>query len=362
MSTPSLQLRYSASVWQTTQGQSPTANTSAMPVSFASPAWPAMRSSTSPDGRVHSLSGSTMGTTWSLRLSNPDFLPLAPVQALVQSTLEGITAQMSHWAPDSDITRWSQLPAGHTATLPPELGHVLDAAAHWHHASCGAYDPSMGALVNLWGFGPRPAPHAPHSGLIPSNSAIAHAQQHCGWQRLHWDSAQRQLTQPGGVQLDLSGIAKGYAVDAVADALQRAGWAHGLLEIGGELKAWGQRPNGTPWHVALGTHNHNTLPLAHGALATSGDHWHAFEHQGQRYAHTLDPRTGWPVANAMASVTVWHAQCMHADALATVLTVLGAEGGWHFAQQHHIAAALQSHAHGPRRYTDAWRQQWPTPT
>ena len=191
----------------------------------------------------------------------------------------------------------------------------------------------------------------------------------CGHQRLQWQPQQRQLLQPGGLQLDLSGIAKGFAVDWVAERLREAGWEHALLEIGGELRAWGRRPGGQPWRVAVagvaGGDGGEPLavPLADGALASSGDHWHVFTHGGRRYSHTLDPRTGQPVAHALTSVTVFHAECMHADALATVLTVLGPQAGWAFALQQRVAAVFHSHPdaarpRGLRRCTPAWQERF----
>ncbi|MFT3815414.1 MAG: FAD:protein FMN transferase [Acidovorax sp.] len=354
-------LRYGALAWR-----QPAA---AARASFAADAWQPAAPHARQDGSLQSLGGATMGTTWSLRLVNPGYLPLEPVRALVQETLDAVIAQMSNWEPDSALGRYNAAAPGTWHTLPPEFAAVLDAALHWARACGGAWDPTVGALVSLWGFGPRPDPHAPHAplgGQPPEPAAIAAALRRCGHQRLQWQPATRRLLQPGGLQLDLSGIAKGFAVDWAAQRLQQAGWEHALLEIGGELRAWGQRPGGQPWRVAVaGAAGGETLavPLADGALASSGDHWHAFEHGGRRYSHTLDPRTGQPVAHALTSVTVHHAECVHADALATVLTVLGPQAGWSFALEQDIAAAFHSHpdaAHpqGRRRCTPAWEQRF----
>ena len=136
------------------------------------------------------------------------------------------------------------------------------------------------------------------------------------------------------------------------------GWQAGLFEIGGELRSWGRRTDDSLWRVQLGAGpNDSANPLVvsveEGAFATSGDCWHQFSVDGRSYSHTLDPRTGWPVQHDLASVTVFHEECMHADALATVLTVLGPVQGMEFAQQHDIAAVLT--AHGQERLaTPAW--------
>nr|WP_312529119.1 FAD:protein FMN transferase [Comamonas sp.] len=365
-------IHYGAGIWQIPQAQ---ARRESQPApagpalaggSFASPAWKAPAMHLAQDGSLHSLQGATMGTTWSLRLANPDYAPLAPVQALVQHTLDAVIAQMSNWEVDSCVSRFNAADAGSWHALPPELAQVLDAALHWARACDGAYDPTVGALVSLWGFGPRANPQAPHSGQPPAQADIDRALQVCGHQRLQWQPQQRRLLQPGGLQLDLSGIAKGYAVDWVAERLRASGWPHALLEIGGEIRAWGHKPGGQPWRVAVaGVAGDEPLvvPLGDGALASSGDHWHVFMHGGKRFSHSLDPRSGQPVAHALTSVTVYHRECMHADALATVLTVLGPEDGWQFALQHQIAAVFHTHPdagqpQGLRRSTPAWVQRF----
>ncbi|WP_255578119.1 MULTISPECIES: FAD:protein FMN transferase [Comamonas] len=342
----------------------------AVPASFATAGWQAagaQRMQLQQDRSLQTLGGATMGTTWSLRLVNPDYAPLAPVYALVQSTLDEVIAQMSNWEADSRLSRFNAAAPGSWHELPAELAQVIDAALHWAQVCDGAWDPTVGALVALWGYGPRAQPQQAHSGQLPSEAEVAQALRHCGYQRLQWEPAQRRLLQPGGLQLDLSGIAKGFAVDWVAQRLQAAGWQHGLLEIGGEILGWGQRPDGQPWRVAVaglppeaqGSATPEAVPLQGGALATSGDHWHVFTQGGRRYSHTIDPRTGQPVAHALTSITVFHAACMHADALATVLTVLGPQAGWDFALAQHVAAVFHTHpdaAHpqGQRRSTPAW--------
>lgn len=363
-------IHYGAGIWLIPKAPQAQARGEGQPAlagrSFASPAWRAPAMHPTQDGSLHSLQGATMGTTWSLRLANLDYAPLAPVQALVQQTLDAVIAQMSNWEADSCLSRFNAADAGSWHTLPPELAQVLDAALHWARACDGAYDPTVGALVSLWGFGPRANPQAPHSGQAPAQADIDRALQVCGHQRLQWQPQQRRLLQPGGLQLDLSGIAKGYAVDGVAERLRAAGWQHALLEIGGEIRAWGQKPGGQPWRVAVaGVAGDEPLvvPLGEGALASSGDHWHVFMQGGQRFSHSLDPRTGRPVAHALTSVTVYHRDCMHADALATVLTVLGPKDGWQFALQQQLAAVFHTHPdagqpQGQRCMTPAWEQRF----
>ncbi|MEG2046421.1 MAG: FAD:protein FMN transferase, partial [Comamonas sp.] len=255
-------VHFGASIWQRTAAGAATLPTSAAAparLSFAAGGWHTAHVGAGAQplhlqqdrSSLQTLRGTTMGTTWLLRLVNPDYAPLAPVQALVQSTLDTVIAQMSNWEEDSHITRFNTAAPGSWHTLPAELAQVIDAALHWAQACDGAWDPTVGALVALWGYGPRAQPDLPHSGRLPSEAEIAQALQHCGYQRLQWQPAPRRLLQPGGLQLDLSGIAKGFAVDWVAQRLQAAGWQHGLLEIGGEILGWGQRPDGQPWRVAV---------------------------------------------------------------------------------------------------------------
>lgn len=299
---------------------------------------------------LHSLNGTSMGTHWRVRVGNPQFLPLQTLRSAIEDVLASVVRHMSHWQADSTLAQFNRAPADTWHALPADLSTVLHAGLHWAQASGGAFDPTLGALVAAWGFGPH-APLDPADWRPASPHAIAQAQACSGWQGLHYHP-ERGWRQHGGLQLDLSGIAKGYAVDAVLLRLHALGLRNALVEIGGELRGSGQRPDGQPWRVAIAP-----VPAAVGpapdappqaialrdcAIATSGSLYHRHQWQGRSYSHTLDPRTGAPIAHALASVTVLHAECLHADALATLLTVLGPEAGWEFAEQHGIAALLSS--------------------
>ncbi|MDM0074158.1 FAD:protein FMN transferase [Variovorax sp. J2P1-59] len=297
-----------------------------------------------------------MGTTWSLRFDNPRMMALDEVASSVQGALDRVVAQMSTWEPDSAISRFNCSAAGSRHVLDAEFADVLACALEWATASGGAIDPSIGPLVALWGFGA----HAGASAIVPpSPAALAHEHQQVGWQRLKFDIATRSLVQPGGASLDLSGIAKGFAVDLATAGLQSLGLTDFLLEVGGELRAAGRRPDGQPWRVMVETSSATALrmPLQDMAIATSGDRWHVREHQGRRWSHTLDPRTGEPTSHSLASVTVLHQACMQADALATVLTVLGPQEGLDFAQRREIAALFVCRGHdGPQLIAS---NRWP---
>lgn len=294
---------------------------------------------------LRDFAGRSMGTTWSVRCVDTvggrhDW------QAAVQALLDRIVAQMSHWEAGSDLGRYNRAAPCSWHSLPAEFAAVMRCALAVASASGGAYDPSAGAIVNLWGFGPH-GRHADPDFVPPEAAAIGAALADCGWQRLRFD-AQGRLFQPGGVQLDLSSIAKGYAVDLVAHHLHANGIDHFLVEVGGELRGAGMKPDGQPWWVALeqppATNDAEPAALPplialHGlAVASSGDYRRSFSHGGYRYAHTLDPRSGYPLPAAPAAVSVVHAECMLADAWSTALTVLGVEAGLALAETRGLAA------------------------
>jgi thiamine biosynthesis lipoprotein len=267
------------------------------------------------------------------------------VQHAVEAALQLVIAQMSTWDPTSVLSRFNAARAGSRIELPSELASVLRHALDLARQTGGAFDPTIGPLVNLWGFGPRDRARD-DSRRRPVPEDIAAARARCGYERVVLDEA--SLFQPGGLYIDLSAIAKGFAVDLIAARLRDIGIEDCLVDVGGELLARGERPDTKPWHVAVATPRGGgatvdpapllAFSLRNRAIATSGDHWHFFAHGGCEYSHTLDPRTGYPVAHHLASVTVVHESCMQADALATVLTVMGPEAGCDYAAGAGIAA------------------------
>jgi thiamine biosynthesis lipoprotein len=295
-------------------------------------------------GAVLALAGGTMGTTWSVRLVAPPTANADALIAMAQRELDGVVREMSPWEPLSDLSRYNRAAAGSWTALPPAFAQVLRCAVEIAERTDGAFDPTLGALVDLWGFGPRP-----FSGAPPEIQEIAEARAPAGWRRIAMDGD--NLFQPGGLRLDLNGIAKGFAVDQVAAALDRSGARSYLVEVGGELRGTGAKPDGQPWWVELerppaANDGPRTLVALHGlSVATSGDYRRFFEHDGRRYAHTLDPATAAPVANATVSVSVLDASCMRADAYATALTVMAPDAALAFATEHALAAMIL--ANGP---------------
>jgi thiamine biosynthesis lipoprotein len=318
--------------------------------------------------RLHTLTGTAMGTDWSARMLLPPGLD-ADLGAVLQRELDEIVAQMSHWDSGSLLSRYNRAPGGSWHALPPQFYTVMDYALAVHEDTGGAYDPAAGSLVNLWGFGPT-GRYDQAGFYAPAADAVAavQARRQCCRPRLDRDT--RSLYQPGGAILDLSSVAKGYAVDCLALRLEGLGVRHYLVEVGGELRGAGVKPDGQPWWVELegvpdsaGAPVPQSVVALHGlAVATSGDYRRYYQlsmshHAQRRASHTLDPRTGAPIANNVASVTVLASTCMAADALSTALTVMGVDAGLAFADQRGVAARyLVRTDAGLREFdTAAWR-------
>ena len=296
---------------------------------------------------VHALHGMTMGTRWSVKLAAPAAARFDPLRAGIERTLDRIVAEMSTWETASDISAFNRAPAGSWHGLPRNFFRVLEYALGVARDTDGAYDPTVSPLVALWGFGAHASAPA-----VPMDDEVAAARACVGWNSVVLDPSTKAAKQPGGVRLDLSSVAKGFAVDQLAEGLRAAGYGNFLVEIGGELRGEGVKPDGMPWWVALerppaaGTHD---APLAdvvvalNGlSVATSGSAEHYFDANGRRYSHSIDPRTGAPVAHGLVSVTVLHRECMHADALSTALTVLGPDDGMAHALRIGLAARFVS--------------------
>jgi thiamine biosynthesis lipoprotein len=285
--------------------------------------------------------GRSMGTTWSVRLAGPRGLDEARLQKQLQQLLDQVVAEMSPWEAGSDISRFNAAAAGSWQTLPADFFQVLATALEVARESDGAFDPAIGALVDLWGFGP-----AGQREDVPAEKEISAARAVSGWQKLEIDEGDARVRQPGGLRLDFSGIAKGFAVDKLSDFLCSLGLKNHLVEVGGELRGRGLRPDGHPWWVALESPpadaakdaQETVVALHELAVATSGDYRKFFSAGGRNYAHTLDPRSGRPLETALTSVTVLHASCMRADVEATALFVLGPERGREYAEAKGLAA------------------------
>lgn len=291
-----------------------------------------------PAGPVKTLGGATMGTGWSVKFAAAGTSP-ETLRKPIEAALGRVILQMSGWNDDSTISRFHKRDIATWTPLPPELSHVLTSGIRIARETDGAYDLTLGRLADLWGFGPAGPRVSP-----PGDSEVASALQPSGWTKIELSSDRTSLRRHADLQLDLSGIAKGFAVDLVAMTLRAHGVTDFLAEIGGELLGRGVKPDGTPWWVDIDNPDNAFAPLMIGlhelAVATSGCE-RSFRSDGRSYSHTIHPRTGRPIDNGMISATVVHASAMEADAYATALMVMGAERAMEFADERGLAAIVR---------------------
>ncbi len=287
-----------------------------------------------------SASGIAMGTTWSVQVvSPPAGLTERGLRAQVQEALDAVDARMSTHRPDSELSRINARATTEWIPISEPLYRVLETAQAVSRLTAGAFDVTVAPLVDLWGFGPTGTPH------VPAPEALRAALQRVGYEKLELRADPPALRKRvPTLHIDLSGIAKGLAVDRAAEVLEALGITNYLVEAGGELRGRGHNAQGVPWQIAIERPEPGArVPYALFALrdrasATSGDYRNYFERDGRRYSHAIDPSTGRPVAQDLASVTVLDAHCMRADALATGLFVLGPERGYRLARDRGIPA------------------------
>ena len=271
-----------------------------------------------PSLQRHALSGATMGTRYSAVFFAAAGVAESAIGAALFAAADKVDRQMSTWKPDSDLSRLNAMPAHQWLAVPDELLVVLDTALRVGVQSNGAFDVGVGDLVDAWGFGPSGP--MPDEGRARALKAHAH---HPASDVLEIDLVQKRVRKRAAITLDLSGIAKGYGVDALAGCLDGFGITRYLVGIDGEMRAKGHKPDGQAW-----------------AIATSGDYRRWVEVGGLNFAHTMDPRSGRPVDNHLASVSVVMPTCMWADAWATALLVMGAKTATEMAQKKGMTALL----------------------
>lgn len=289
---------------------------------------------------VHKLNGYSMGTSFTVSLVAKESEARA-LDTEVRSTIEDVNLAMSTYLPRSDVSRFNDSPVDGWIAVSPMTAEVVTIALEVAEASNGAFDPTVGPLVDLWGFGPRET-----TDQVPSESDIEAALAMVGWQAIEVDSTANKLRKSAPRELDLSAIAKGYAVDKVGDMLEARGLDNYLVEIGGEMRYAGTKPGNEPWHVAIETPDseqrsvYKVLEVTEGAMATSGDYRNFFEQDGQRYSHTLDPTTGYPIRHDLVSATVLAERSVISDAYATAFMVMGAEDAMALANELDLAVYL----------------------
>ncbi len=303
-----------------------------------------MAGCSSDEQAIFALSGPTMGTTYNIKLvlpSNANQQTLDLLQQKIQQAMHQVDSQMSTYKNDSELSQFNTSPVGQWFALTRSTFHVIKSAQLLSERSNGAYDVTVGPLVNLWGFGPQARPLQ-----APTPEEIAEAKERVGYQFLEMNDDEVMIRKNKAVILDLSSIAKGYGVDAVADVLLKSEVTDFLVEIGGELRASGLKPGGKPWRLAIESPEteqrkvFKAISVNNAAVATSGDYRNYYEEEGIRYSHTIDPETGKPVTHRLASVTVIDPSCMMADAMATMFMVMGEEHTYAYAVQYDVAVYL----------------------
>jgi len=287
------------------------------------------------------FSGATMGTTYHLSIADRSLrIERSVLQAGIDRTLEAVNEAMSTYRGHSELSRFNASTSTAWTPVSRDTLRVLDEALRVSRLSGGAFDPTVGPLVNHWGFGPARGglPEQPERDVGQLTERVGYRHVHLR----HFPPAMRK--DRGGVQVDLSGIAKGFALDKVGAYLRDAGLHNFLFEIGGEILAAGHNGKREPWRVGIEKPVageiaiQRVIGLEDAAIATSGDYRIFAEKAGERYSHLMDPHTGRPVTHRLASVSVLDPSAMRADALSTALMVLGPHAGPPLAKQEQLAA------------------------
>lgn len=306
-----------------------------------------------PAHEVVALQGFTMGTSYSIQVVDmPASIEPQRLQVEIDAELELVNNLMSTYREGSELSRFNRSRSKDWFAVSPALVSLVQTALRTSDLSGGAFDATVGPLVNLWGFGP-----GGESSSVPKDAQIAEARARVGHDKLsvRADPPSLRKSEPE-LYLDLSAIAKGYGVDRIAGLLDRAGVADYLVEIGGELRGRGHNGSGQPWRIAIERPDrnkrevHKVVELRGGAMATSGDYRNFFELDGKLYSHSIDPRTGRPVSHNLASVTVLAPTAARADALATAFLVLGPKEGPDLAES--LGAAALFILRTPNGYSD----------
>lgn len=289
---------------------------------------------------IYTLSGRTMGTSYTIKIVvREDLVNVADLKQSIDEVLSQVDAAMSTYKDDSELSRFNQSGVGLPFVFSTSTFGVIEYAHYVSTISSGAFDITVGPLVSLWGFGADGAIHNP-----PADAKIASLLKNIGFSNLVMNASQKSVTKKQDLQIDLSAIAKGYAVDKVAEVIELSGVENYLVEVGGETRTKGVNQAGSVWRLGVekpdvtGRSVVSVVEVPDMALATSGDYRNFFVSNGKRYSHTISPTTGRPVEHNLASVSVLAESCMEADALATALLVMGEEKGYNFAQEHKLKA------------------------
>ncbi len=287
------------------------------------------------------MTGETMNTYYRIKIRSPKENNL--LHNSIKKELQRITEEMSVFDSNSELSIINKEENGDWIELSSEMSEVMKTAYTAYNESNGYFDPTVGCLVDLWGFGTSNSTQK-----IPEEDRIKEALKNTGFNKLRFSHNFTRIkkTNPE-VKINLSAIAKGYAVDRIAALLDENGYTDYIVEIGGEVKAKGKRKDDyNGWNVAVVKPNTQTnenayiVPLKNYAVATSGDYRNFFYYNNKRYSHTISPKTGYPVEHNLASATVFDKTCAKADALATAIMAMGEKQGLQFANDNKLFVIL----------------------
>ena len=289
--------------------------------------------------------GKTMGTTYSVKVIDiglsQDEAKKKNLKLGIDEVLVQVNNQMSTWQKDSELSQFNSSKSTGWFPVSKDFMTVVKDARSISEVSNGAYDVTVGKLVNLWGFGPTIK-----EDNLPLDSEIEKAKELCDYRKLETKEDEPAIKKENpDMYVDLSSIAKGFGVDKVADFIKSSGYTNYLVEIGGEVRTSGRNQTNEKWRIGISTPDgsfdiEKVISLDNVAVATSGDYRNYFEKDGVRYSHTIDPRTGKPITHNLASVTVVYDNCTMADGYATAIDVLGPEEGFELAQNKKLPVFL----------------------
>ncbi len=289
------------------------------------------------------LTGTTMGTGYTIQWTEiPDSVDILQLQESIETRLEELNDLMSTYLTHSQLSGFNRSRETGWHSVEPELAELTLVALEISRQSEGAFDVTVGPLVNIWGFGPDETEFS-----FPTQTEIDIAKRSVGYRnlqaRLEPAALNKQIID---LHVDLSAIAKGYAVDQIAEILDRNRLQHYMIEIGGEVKGKGVAPHGEAWRIGIEAPQARQgnveaiISLNNVSVATSGNYRNFFEHEGVTYSHTINPVSGYPVKHNLASATVIHESAAMADAWATACMVMGPQKTYEIAQRKKLAVFL----------------------
>lgn len=292
-----------------------------------------------PEVKIDAIKGRTMGTSYSIIWPSQSNINTDQLRQQIDQMLARLNSQMSTYQVDSELSKFNAENAPVKQEISAEFSKVMALSLQIAEYTDGYFDVSVGPLVNMWGFGPDNQPIS-----TPNVASIEAKLKEVGISAIQLEGP--VLTKSEQRYIDLSAIAKGFAVDEAAKILDRAGINSYLVEIGGEMRAKGLKSADTPWKIAIEAPDfiqrkvQKILPITDVAVATSGDYRNFYELEGKRYSHSINPKTGYPVEHSLASVTIIDNECARADALATAMLVMGIDKAKEFALVNDIKAYM----------------------